>query len=117
MVVDVDTEDSVSFSGVKGEVKSREELAMSLVVSDLRDRNKEEGGSPRDAVGVLLVGEERWRADSLGMNWSLLSKEKREQSLLVELAGYCPRTRTSTLGSDGDSEKQSLVGFAGDRIG
>ena len=116
MVVDGDTEDSVSFSGVKGGVKSREELAMSLVVSDLRDRNKEEGDSSCDAVGVLLVDEERWRADSLGVNWSLLSKEKREQSLLVE-SGYCPRTSTSTLGSDGDSEKQSLVGLAGDRIG
>ena len=115
-MVDGDTEDSVSFSGVKGEVKSREELPLSLVVSDLRGRNKEEGDSLSDAVSVLLVDEESCRADGLGVNCSLRSKEKREQSLLVE-SGYSPRTSTSRPCSDGESEKQSLVGLDSDLNG
>ena len=57
-MADGDTEDSVSFSGVKGEAKSRDELPLSLVLSDLRCTN-EKGDTPRDAVGVLLVDEER----------------------------------------------------------
>lgn len=114
-MADGDTEDSVSFSGVKDEAKSRDELPLSLVLSDLRCTN-EKGDTPRDAVGVLLVDEERWRVAGLGVNWSLRSREKSEYWLL-EGSGHWPRTSSSTLCSDGELENKGLVGIDDDLIG
>lgn len=37
--------------------------------------------------------------------------------MLLEGSGHCPRTSTSTLCSDGESENESLVGIDDDLIG
>lgn len=116
MEADGETADSVSFSGFKGEAKSKDELPLSSALSDLRCKDKEEGDSPRDAVGVLLLDECRRWADGLGVNWSLRSRVKSQNTLLVE-SGYCPKTKTSTRCSDGESEKVSPVGLDDDVIG
>lgn len=116
MEADGETADSVSFSGFKGNAKSTDELTLSSALSDLRCKDKEEGDSPRNSVGVLWVDECRRRADSLGVNWSLRSRVKSQNMLLAE-SGYCPKTRTSTRCSDGESDKLSLVGLDDDVIG